>query len=759
MMDEKVTLSVQGMTCAACVASVSRVVEKIDGVQHVSVNLPLEKAWIQLKDGFAEADIKSKSMDAIRKAGFQATELKSPLQLRAEAEQQVVLQKRKVALAFVMIAPVFVLTMFVESLGTWYKMDLRWVLALLLSTPIYVWSGYDFHKGAYASLRHGSANMDVLVHLGTSVGYVWSVLVTVAPLWSSSPDILLEAKHVFFDGVSFIIGFVLLGNVLEANAKLKATDAIHSLMRLQPRQVRVLDGSGEVEMKDVEVIERETHLRLLAGDTVPLDALIIDGRSSIDESMMTGEPYPVRKQEGDETRAGTIVLDGTLEVKTISTVDDSHLAKIIQFVEQAQMGKAPIQRLVDRISSVFVPIVVVLALIASVLWYFNGSDWAPNHAMEAHEIAIMVFVSTMVIACPCALGLATPTALVVGTGRGANFGLLIKGIEALEASHKTEVLLVDKTGTLTSGKPRVSHIEWIDGEVKEVLQIASALEDHSTHPYATAVHTAWSNLTSDKPLATDVNTFPGMGVIGTIGGEQAMIGTRQLLQIHEFPFSKEHEERLSMGGERGTSLALVVLGKRLLGTIEFKDRIRESTPYALKRAKMMGMTICMVTGDREIAARNVADELGIETVHAGVLPEEKGSIVAKYQHEGKIVAMVGDGINDAAALVQADVGIAMGDGSQIALESADIVLSRNDLSGAIAALELGQVTMRKIKSNLAWAFVYNIIGIPFAMGVFFFSTGWFLPPAFAAAAMSLSSVSVVSNSLLLRFWKPSVFNI
>ena len=756
-MEEKVTLSVQGMTCAACVASVSRVVEKIDGVQHVSVNLPLEKAWIQLKDGYSEADLKSKSIEAIQKAGFQATELKSPLQLRYEAEQHVVVQKRKVALAFVMIAPVFVLTMFVDALGTWHKMDVRWLLAFLLSTPIYVWSGFDFHRGAYASLRSGSANMDVLVHLGTTVGYLWSLLVTFAPVWQGSPDLLLEAKHVFFDGVSFIIGFVLLGNVLESNAKLKATDAIHSLMRLQPRHVRVVED-GNINMVEVELIERDTHIRLLAGDTVPLDAVIIDGRSSIDESMMTGEPYPVRKQHGEEIRAGTIVLDGTLEVKTTSTVDDSHLAKIIQFVEQAQMGKAPIQRFVDKISSIFVPVVVVLAVAASVLWYLYGSAWAPNYGMEAHEIAIMVFVSTMVIACPCALGLATPTALVVGTGRGANFGLLIKGIEALEASHKTEVLLVDKTGTLTSGKPRVSHIEWIDGEVKEVLQIASALEDHSTHPYATAVHTAWSNLTTDKPVATEVTTFPGMGVVGRVGEQHAMVGTRQLLQQQGFSFSEEHEKRIGEGLERGASLSIVTLGERLLGTIEFKDRIRESTPYAIKRAKMMGMTICMVTGDREAAARNIADELGIETVHAGVLPEEKGSIVARYQQEGKIVAMVGDGINDAAALVQADVGIAMGDGSQIALESADVVLSRNDLSGAIAALELGQVTMRKIKSNLAWAFVYNIIGIPFAMGVFFFSTGWFLPPAFAAAAMSLSSVSVVSNSLLLRFWKPAVFN-
>jgi len=756
-MDEKVTLSVQGMTCAACVASVSKVVGNVEGVSHVSVNLPLEKAWIEIEPGFDQADIKTRSMDAIRKAGFQATELKSPLQLRGEAEEHVAKQKRKVAVAFLMILPVFILTMFVDPLGRWNDMDIRWLCAFFLTAPIYFWSGLDFHKGAYASLRGGSANMDVLVTLGTSVGFFWSTIVTFSPLFPQSPDVLLNADHVFFDGVAFIIGFVLFGNVLESNAKLQATDAIHSLMRLQPRQARVLNDEGQVEMVDVETIEMGTRLRLLAGDTVPLDAQVVDGSTSIDESMMTGEAYPVRKKEGDDIRAGTILLDGTLEAVTTSTADDSHLAKIIQFVEQAQMGKAPIQRLVDKISSLFVPIVVLFAIIASLLWYLNGSSWASQHPMEPYEIAIMVFVSTMVIACPCALGLATPTALVVGTGRGARFGLLVKGIEALEASHKTNVLLVDKTGTLTAGKPRVSHIEWLDGEVREVLQIAAALEEHSTHPFALAVQTAWSNLTQEKPTATEVVTFPGMGVVGVIEGEQAMIGTPLLLSEQGFELSEPHREILEQGASRGASVACVVLGQRLLGTIEFKDRIRESTPNALKQARIMGMTICMVTGDRKEAAMQIADELDIETVHAGVLPQEKGAIVQSYQEQGNVVAMVGDGINDAAALVQADVGIAMGDGSQIALESADIVLSRNDLSGATAALELGQVTMRKIRSNLAWAFIYNLIGIPFAMGVFFFSTGWFLPPAFAAAAMSLSSVSVVSNSLLLRFWKPKSF--
>lgn len=757
-MDHHFTLSVQGMTCAACVSSVTKVVEGIDGVEHVSVNLPLEKSWIEVNTNYAVHDVKTQTMDAIQRAGFRAHELKSPLQLRTESEQLLSDQRKKVAYAFAMIIPVFLLTMVFEPIGTLYEMDVRWLLALVITLPIYFWSGMDFHKGAYASLRAGTANMDVLVHIGTTVGFVWSTLVTISPLFPTAPDVLVNAEHVFFDGVAFIIGFVLLGNALESNAKLKATDAIHGLMKLQPEQARVVDKDGKTSLVEVSKIERHTSLRLLAGETVPLDARVIDGISSIDESMMTGEAYPVRKHAGDEIKAGTILLDGTLTVETVSTIHDSHLAKIIQFVENAQMGKAPIQRLVDRISSIFVPLVVMFALIASTLWYMFGSTWAPNHAMQPYEIAVMVFVSTLVIACPCALGLATPTALVVGTGRGARYGLLIKGIEALESSHKTEVLLVDKTGTLTAGKPKVSHIDFVEGEVREILQVAAALEQHSTHPFAEAVQTACSNVTNEHCEASDVEVMAGKGIRGMIEGEVALIGTPTFLSEQGFQLEENHAQRITEGGSRGSSVACVTLGRRLLGTIEFKDRIRSTTAHAIKRARMMNLDICMVTGDRIEAASEIAEELGIEHIHASVLPEEKGEIVKRYQAQGKVVAMVGDGINDAAALTQADVGIAMAEGSQIALESADIVLSRNDLSGVIAALELGQVTMKKIRSNLAWAFLYNLIGIPFAMGVFYFSTGWFLPPSFAAAAMSLSSVSVVSNSLLLRWWKPSVFN-
>lgn len=370
-------------------------------------------------------------------------------------------------------------------------------------------------------------------------------------------------------------------------------------------------------------------------------------------------------------------------------------------------------------------------------------------------MAVMVLVSTLVIACPCALGLATPTALVVGTGRGAAYGLLIKGIEALEQAHATSVVVLDKTGTITAGSPRVSHIELLDSDVRELLGIASALEQESTHPLAKAVHTSWSNVTDKRPTVTDVRTVPGQGLVGALDGEPVAIGTYELMEALVNKLPEDLEERVVQRAKRGVTLMLVSKGQRLLGWIEASDRIRETSAPAIKRLKQSGISVIMLTGDRKETAQTVGESVGIDTIIAGVKPDEKAAYIKELQEKKEVVAMVGDGINDAAALTISDVGLAMGAGSQIALESADIVLVRNDLADAVAALDLGRATMTRIRTNLGWAFVYNLIGIPLAMGLLFPWTGWLLPPAFAAAAMSLSSVSVVGNSLVLRWWQPS----
>ena len=752
MDDTSLALSVTGMTCAACVASVERVLSGVAGVKNVSVNLPLEKAIITLDAAASDHD-RAACMAAVKRAGFGASELIPALKARRTSERQVAAQRRKVGLAFALAIPVFLLSMVVDDLGSFGPLDVRLTLAMLAALPVYALSGADFHRNAWASLRRGTANMDVLVHLGTTVAMLWSSLVTLAPLLPFLPSFVGEAGHVFFDGAAFIIAFVLLGNYLEANAKLKATDAVHSLMRLQPKEAWVVVDEGTVATP-VDEVPRDTLLKVRAGETVPLDAVVEQGTATMDESMMSGESFPVRKTPGDAVTAGTVVLDSTLLVRTTALVGETMLAKVIRLVDEAQMGKAPIQRLVDRISAVFVPVVVIAALLAAAVWWFMADTLAPDSPMSAVEMAVMVLVSTLVIACPCALGLATPTALVVGTGRGARYGLLIKGIEALEQAHATTAVVLDKTGTITAGSPRVSHIELLAGDVEEMLCLASSLEVESTHPLAGAVHAAWENLGYARPEVNDVRTFPGLGLVGSLDGEAVAVGNLDLMEELLAEVPDDVEEKIAVRARRGTTVVLVAKGQRLLGWLEFSDRIRETSEAAVRRLKQAGIHVIMLTGDREEVAQTVAETVGITEVVAGVKPDEKADHVRRLQQDG-VVAMIGDGINDAAALTVANVGIAMGAGSEIALESADIVLVRDDLADAVAALELGRATMARIRTNLAWAFVYNLIGLPLAMGLLFPWTGWLLPPAFAAAAMSLSSVSVVGNSLILRGWQPA----
>ena len=751
-----ITLRVGGMTCGACVASVENVVSKVEGVVQVSVNLPLEKATIVAKDSSQLDDLKSATIAAIERGGFTASALVPALQVRDDAIEDARLQGKKVVVAFALTIPIFILTMLSPDLGKIGEIDKRLLLAMISILPVYLWSGWEFHSGAWKALRKGSANMDVLVHLGTTVAVIWSGAVTIAPMINSAPNLLLQAEHVFFDGAAFIITFVLLGNYIEARAKLRATDAIHSLMRLQPKQARVISDEklGHTEVVDVDQISKGTLIKILAGETIPLDGELIECKASIDESMMSGEPYPVRKGSGDIANAGTIVLDGTIILRVTALSTDTMLANVIQLVEDAQMGKAPIQRLVDRIAAVFVPVVTVLAIVASLYWWQFGDSTAAQFSMTSAELAVMVLVSTLVIACPCALGLATPTALVIGTGVGARYGLLIKGIEALEKSHKIDTMVVDKTGTITSGKPRVSHIELLDTDVKEILSIAAALESESTHPLSQAIQTSWSNVTSDKPTISDIQTVAGCGLLGDMQGELVAIGNVSMMQDVGIEIDDQLSKKLASAAAKGVTIVLVSVGTRLLGWIEARDRVRSTSAMAVKKAKQMGMEVIMLTGDRLEAAQSIANTVAIDQVIAGVKPAEKADHIKRLQSQGKTVAMIGDGINDAAALTVADVGLAMGAGSQIALESADIVLIRDDLIDAVSALQLGKATMSRIRTNLLWAFGYNVIGIPLAMGLLLPWTGWLLPPAFAAAAMSMSSVSVVSNSLLLKWWKP-----
>ena len=753
MNSDLLRLDIQGMTCAACVSSVEMIVNTHKSVKAVSVNLPLNSAAIQLHDTVTTT-ITEELIQKIEQGGFGASKPKESKDRRTILEKHVSLEGRKAALALILALPTIYLTMFADDLGDFSGFDLRLLLVAVMTIPVYFWSGFDFHKSAWRSIRRSGANMDVLIHLGTSVAFIWSCGVVLAGKYDSLPSVLVNAEHVFFDGVVFIIGFVLLGNYLESAAKLKATDAIHSLMQLQPNQARVVADDDFTEMVDVALVKVGTLVKIKTGETIPIDGILEDCKASIDLSTMTGEAYPVRKSSGDEVYAGTIVLDGTVLLRTNKVAEDTLLANIISMVEDAQSGKAPIQRLVDKISAIFVPVVIILALVSGLFWATIGGELIDNPMNSGYELALMVIISTLVIACPCALGLATPIALVVGTSVGAQNGLLIKGIEALESVNQCKVMVVDKTGTVTMGRPRVSHIEIIDCEVKEILSIAAALEQESVHPLASAIITSWSNVTSERPEINDIQAMPGMGMVGEFSGQVVAAGNLELMLEVGIELDAVMKQQITKATMKGISIVFVCQGAKLLGWIELSDRIRDSSKIAVKRAKQLGLEVIMLTGDNQDSAASIANQVGIERVISGVKPNEKAEQIKSLQSGDNKVIMIGDGINDAAALSTADVGIAMGAGSDIALDAADFVLIRNDLIDAVSSIELGNATMRRIRSNLGWAFSYNVIGIPLAMGLLLPFTGFLLPPAYAAAAMSLSSVSVVGNSLILRWWRP-----
>ena len=753
MSQDLMRLDIQGMTCAACVSSVEMIVNKHESVKAVNVNLPLNSAAIQLHNNAPESATEE-IIQKIKQGGFGASRPKQSKDRRSILEQHVSLEGRKAALALILALPTIYLTMFADDLGDFSGFDLRLLLAAIMTIPVYFWSGFGFITRAWKSIRRGGANMDVLIHLGTSVAFIWSCGVVLAGKYDSLPSVLVNAEHVFFDGVVFIIGFVLLGNYLESAAKLKATDAIHSLMQLQPNQARVVADDEFTEMVDVALVKVGTLVKIKTGETIPIDGILEDCKASIDQSTITGEAYPVRKSSGDEVYGGTIVLDGTVLLRTNKVAEDTLLANIISMVEDAQSGKAPIQRLVDKISAIFVPVVIILALVSGLFWATFGHDMIDNPMNSGYELALMVIISTLVIACPCALGLATPIALVIGTSVGAQNGLLIKGIDALESVNRCKVMVVDKTGTVTMGRPRVSHIEIIDCEVKEILSIAAALEQESVHPLASAIITSWANVTSDRPEINDIQTMPGMGMVGEYSGQVVAAGNLALMVEVGVELDSEMKQRITKSTKKGISIVFVCQGTKLLGWMELSDRIRDSSKIAVKRAKQLGLEVVMLTGDNQVSAESIANQVGIDRVISGVKPNEKAEQIKSLQSSGDRVIMIGDGINDAAALSIADVGIAMGAGSDIALDAADFVLIRNDLIDAVSSIELGNATMRRIRSNLGWAFSYNVIGIPLAMGLLLPFTGFLLPPAYAAAAMSLSSVSVVGNSLILRWWRP-----
>ena len=716
--EQEVELSIEGMTCAACSTRLEKVLNRRSGVS-ANVNLATERAHVRYAPGIESVPA---LIAAVEAAGFGASEIGDAAHEADKARREVVYRNelRRFWIAAALSLPLIAqMPAMFGLLGNGATHDLipRW-LQMALATPVQFWIGWRFYRGAWTSLRGSSANMDVLVALGTSIAWLFSAVVTVTGL---------SHHHVYFEASASIITLVLLGKLLEARAKARTGAAIEALLRLQPSTAWI-EREGRLAEVPVTRLTPGSDFVVRPGDAVPVDGVIVDGESGLDEAMLTGESLPVAKRKGDPVFAATINGSGLLRCRATGVGSQTMLAGIVRMVEQAQGSKAPVQRLADRVSAIFVPTVVAIALLTFGGWLLAGAEL---------QQALINAVAVLVIACPCALGLATPTAIMVGTGQGARHGVLVRNAEALELAERMRVLAVDKTGTLTEGRPAVVDVRTLSNiDADQLLSLAAAVEQGSSHPLADAVKRAAGGATA---VAGEVRVSAGRGVEGTVDGRRVRIGSPEFAGWSDDAAS----ERLSAAGQ---SLVAVAVDGEPAGLIGIADRVRDTTAPALERLKRLGVRAVMLTGDNPRTAHAVAEACGIESVRAGVLPDGKAEIVRELAADG-LVGMAGDGINDAPALAAADVSFAIGTGTDVAVAAADVTLVRNDLGGVADAVELSRATLGKIRQNLFFAFIYNVLGIPLA-------AAGMLNPVIAAAAMAMSSVSVVSNSLLLKRWQP-----
>ena len=739
---DKLTLGISGMSCASCVAKVEKALKGTVGVASASVNFATEKATVEYFPGQVTlADIKR----VVKEAGYEPVEVDTEAvgdrEKKARREEIRGLRVRFITAA-VLSVPIFL-----GSFGKWFP----WVpsglqnfyLLLALATPVQFWVGWRFYKGAWAGLKHKTTDMNTLIAIGTSSAYIYSLAMTLFPDYFIARGF---TPQVYFDTAAVIITLIILGRLLEAVAKGQTSEAIRKLMGLRPKTARVIRQGREVDIPVEEVVVGDIIL-VRPGEKVPVDGTIVEGHSTLDESMLTGESMPVDKGEGQEVIGVTINKTGAFKFKASKVGKDTALSQIIKLVEEAQGSKAPIQRLADLISSYFVPAVIGVGVMTFIVWYLFGP--AP-----AFLFAMLNFVAVLIIACPCALGLATPTAIMVGTGKGAENGVLIRGGESLETAHKLNAIVFDKTGTLTEGKPQVTDIIASAGVNEEQLLFwAASAERGSEHPLGQAIIERANQDGNSLAEPKDFNAIPGHGIRAKVNGLDITVGNLKLMEDDKLDIGELKEEVVRLSSEGKTPMFVATDGK-VAGIIAVADTIKPNSVRVVKELTRLGLEVIMITGDNERTAQAIARQAGISRVLAEVLPQDKAEQVKALQAEGKVVAMVGDGINDAPALAQADIGIAIGTGTDVAMEASDITLITGDLSGVATAIELSKRTMRTIKQNLFWAFFYNSVGIPIAAGVLYPLFGILFNPIFAAIAMAASSVSVVSNSLRLKRFTP-----
>jgi Cu+-exporting ATPase len=743
---ERITLPIGGMSCASCVRRIEQGLQKLDGIASVTINLATEKATVEYdSDIISLADIKAKVVEL----GYHVFEIeRETTEDREKIQREKELKKLKFDFAFALVFTTIVmigsLPHMAGSWGQWVPAVLSAPLTLLLATtPVQFISGWRFYKGAYAALSHGTSDMNVLVAMGTTSAWAYSAAMTLFPNYLTS---LGFPYQLYFDASAVITTLILLGRLLEAKAKGKTSEAIRRLIGLQAKTARIIKDNQEIDIPIEEVMPGDIVV-VRPGERIPVDGVIISGRSSIDESMLTGESIPVEKSVGQEVIGATINKTGTFKFKTTKVGKDTVLAQIIRLVEEAQGSKAPIQKMVDVVASYFVPTVVIIAVISFISWWLFGPE-------PSLIFGLTTFIAVLIIACPCALGLATPTAIMVGTGKGAENGILIKGAESLETAHKINAIVFDKTGTITVGEPSLTDlIEIGDYEEDDILRLVASVEKGSEHPLGEAIVKAAKDKQLELIEPEEFDAIPGHGIIAKINGKEMLIGNLRLLKSRDIEVPSEFLEAAEKLADDGKTPMLVAIENKFAAIIAVADTIKANSIKAVNALHKMGIKVIMLTGDNERTAKAIARQVGIDQVVAEVLPEHKAQEIKKLQDQGNIVAMVGDGINDAPALAQADIGIAIGTGTDVAMEASDITLISGDLRGVPTAISLSKATIVMIWQNLFWAFAYNIILIPVAAGILWPLFGILLNPMIAAAAMSFSSISVVMNTLRLRKFK------
>ncbi|MDT7605458.1 MAG: P-type Cu+ transporter [Acidobacteriota bacterium] len=772
---ERVDLDVTGMTCAACARRIERALARQPGVHRAGVNFATSRATVEYDAGATD---RSHLVETIKDVGYGTTETPradSATQDAAPAPVQDAGQaalaaeytelRKKFLIAAVLSLPVLVIAMSHGRIGLFNFAGVNY-LQLALTTPVVFYCGAQFYRGAWAALRHRAADMNTLIATGTGAAYLYSVAATLAPnffaaatprgsmigmggMSDAASNIAAGAMPpVYFEAAGVIIALILLGRMLEARARGKTGDAIRRLLGLQPKRARVVRAGVEADVPVEEVVAGDTVV-VRPGEKIAVDGVVLEGASAVDESMLTGESMPVEKQIGDGVFGATINKTGSFRFRATKVGKDTALRQIVRLVEEAQGSKAPIAHMADVVSGIFTPIVICIAIATFVVWFVA----APTDAR--FTLALVNFVSVLIIACPCALGLATPTAILVGTGRGAQSGVLIKGGEALETAHKLDTIVLDKTGTLTRGRPALTDVIAIDDSTSEdeLLRLAASAEWGSEHPVGSAiVRGAQARGLTTFAKTARFDAVAGHGVEAEVEGRRVLLGNAALMREHGVALEGFEERAARLAAEGKTPIYLAV-DDRLAGLVAVADEIKPESKAAVESLKRMGLEVVMMTGDNRRTADAVARAVGISRVLAEVLPEGKADEIKRLQREGRRVGMVGDGINDAPALAQANLGISIGTGTDVAIEASDVTLVGGDLAGVVAAISLSRATIRTIRQNLFWAFVYNVVGIPVAAGALYPFTGWLLSPVIASAAMSLSSVSVVANSLRLRGWR------